>query len=945
MSTPPGSGDSTAWQAALALTEELLELPEDERDAALSQSGASPEALALARLMLAAAPMDSVLDTPLSSLLDDDEDQVDTLVGRRLGRWLLTGLLGQGGMSVVYRARSLSPPVGQEAALKLLSLAAATPEGRARFEREIDILVRLRHPGIAPVFDAGVADDGTPWFAMALVEGQDIATWCREQGLDVAARVDLMLQVCDAVEHAHRHLVIHRDIKPSNVLVDGEGRAILLDFGISRMLEEGATEITTAGTYAFTPRYAAPEQLRGGAVTTATDVYSLGSVLHMLVVGRPPQFVDEVADGECRNPASLVGRDGDGSLRRMLSGDLGEILKKALARDSGRRYPGVSELAADLRAWRSGRPVAARRGGSGYRFRRLVMRHKLATGLVVALVASLAAGIIGFAWQAGHARQQAARATQEAEHARLAAEAANAQTEFLRELLRAFTPSNTELASLDRDTILQEAVKRAERRLEGYPDVLARVKLQVADTYMIMQKYEQAGVLLEQAAADLDGLEGDHHQLGGRIHLARANSISRMSSRPENQEAALTHYRAALSLLDPVRDTDEWRMAKRHYSAFLLRQGRPDEGLREVEEGAAGCEPGSADFECIMLLRQRASTLQSLSRPAESLPLYEQAVESLQAHFPENEHLLFRVWIELARVYTQSGRYDDAQRMYSQALEVHGRLHGSPTTASIRALSGRAKALLRLGRSDEALASASEALAQAEATLGKDSTEVANRAEDLAQVYAAMGNLPKAIELNKRGLDILRRVLGSGDHLNIAVLQGRRATLLDSAGDPARALPLHRSANESMARTLGTESRRYALRMSSTARTEHALGMLGDARTHFDESLRIYRKLAVENDYAPPYILANRALVRLAQGEREQARADAMEGLHGVVAATRESDARAMRALLWALQMHCAAPASQDCEALVDTATRILASGESLPPPEKRKLEAFLAER
>ncbi|WP_344760071.1 tetratricopeptide repeat protein, partial [Luteimonas lutimaris] len=605
----------------------------------------------------------------------------------------------------------------------------------------------------------------------------------------------------------------------------------------------------------------------------------------------------------------------------------------------------VSELAADLRAWRSGRPVAARRGGSGYRFRRLVMRHKLATGLVVALAASLAAGIVGFAWQAGHARQQAVRATQEAEHARLAADAANAQTEFLRELLRAFTPSNTELARLDRDTILKEAVKRAERRLEGYPDVLASVKLQVADTYMIMQKYEQAGVLLDQVAADLEGLEGDHHRISGRIHLARANGMSHSSSQPEAQKAALAHYRAALSLLDPVSDTDVWRMAKRHYSAFQLRQARPEEGLREAEEGAATCEPDSADFECIMLLRQRAAALQSLSRPAESLPLYEQVVDSLQAHFPENEYLLFRIGIELARVYTQSGRYDDAQRLYAQSLEVHGRLRDSPTTASIRALSGRAMALMRLGRFDEALASASEALAQAEATLGKDSTEVANRAEDLGQVYAAMGNLPKAIELNKLGLDTLRRVLGPGDHLNIAILLGRRATLLSNAGDPARALPLHRIANEGMARTLGTESRRYALRMSRTARTELALGMLGDARTHFDEAMRIYRKLAVDNDSAPSYILANRALVRLAQGEREQARADVMEGWHGVVAATMESDARAMRALLWALQMHCAAPASQDCGALEEAAGRLLASDATLPPVEKDKLETFMAGR
>ena len=190
------------WAAALALVEQLADLPEEEREDALRNADIEPEARELARRMLASEHRRSILDDPLPPLLGS-EDIAASLTGRQIGRWMLTSPLGRGGMSVVYHARSLVVPLGQEAAVKLLSLAASTPGGRARFEREIRILAKLRHPGIAPIFDAGVADDGTPWFSMALVEGTDVATWQREhapgprEAVELEALADMVMAVME----------------------------------------------------------------------------------------------------------------------------------------------------------------------------------------------------------------------------------------------------------------------------------------------------------------------------------------------------------------------------------------------------------------------------------------------------------------------------------------------------------------------------------------------------------------------------------------------------------------------------------------------------------------------------------------------------------------------------------------------------------------------------
>ena len=400
------------WRQADALFDQWLDLPESGRDAWLAAHTApDPVRRRLEQLIAAHLQPSAALDPASGSL-----------AGRRLGEWTLEGELGRGGMAVVHRAWRERGTARQQAAVKVLTLGALGAVGRERFQREAEILARLNHPNAAALIDSGIADDGTCWLAMPLVEGERIDRWCDAHAPDAHAIVRLYLQVCSAVAYAHRSLVIHRDIKPSNVLVDEAGHARLLDFGISQFAD-AAGERTQTLWRALTPGYAAPEQLRGDPPATTMDVYGLGALLHRLLTGRTPQAAD--ADGETTTRPSLLVREASDAYHRHyvpLKSDLDRVLLKALAEEPEQRYATADALADDLRRWLDGRPVLAQTPGLGYRLRKFVSRNKAAVAAGMLLALTLSGGVAATLWQAGEARRHAALADQQAELARNEAE-------------------------------------------------------------------------------------------------------------------------------------------------------------------------------------------------------------------------------------------------------------------------------------------------------------------------------------------------------------------------------------------------------------------------------------------------------------------------------------------------------------------------------------------
>src|SRR5690606_561508 len=409
------------WQAADALFGQWLDLPAADRDAWLAEQGAEPPVLRRLEQLIAAHQRPRAGMDPAGS----------GLAGCQLGDWTLETELGRGGMAVVYRAWREQGMARQQAAVKILTLGALGATGRERFHREAAILARLNHPNVTALVDSGVAEDGTCWLAMPLVDGQRIDDWCDEQTLDAHAIVRLYLQVCDAVAYAHRNLVIHRDLKPSNVLVDRDGHVRLLDFGIGQFADAEGDRTQTMWR-ALTPGYAAPEQLRGDPPTTAVDVYGLGALLHRLLTGRTPHAATET---DTTRPSLLV-RDASDAYHRHyvpLKSDLDRVLLKALAEEPGQRYATAEALADDLRRWLDGQPVLAEKPGVGYRLRKFVARNRMGVAAGALLALSLAGGIGATLWQAEAARS-------EAENARAQAQRAVLVRDFLEEVFTSTEP-------------------------------------------------------------------------------------------------------------------------------------------------------------------------------------------------------------------------------------------------------------------------------------------------------------------------------------------------------------------------------------------------------------------------------------------------------------------------------------------------------------------------
>jgi len=353
------------------------------------------------------------------------------LAGQVVGAYRLLTRIGEGGMGTVWLAERADARFERKAAVKFLSVALIGSGGEARFKREGAILGRLAHPNIAELLDAGVSPAGQPYIVLEYVEGERIDTYCDKQKLDISSRVRLFLDVLAAVAHAHTNLIVHRDIKPSNVLVRNDGQVKLLDFGIAKLLEgegqEGAaTLLTREGGSAMTPEYAAPEQILGGPITTATDVYALGVLLYALLSGQhpagpgphsPAELVEAIAGTEPRRVSEIVAKDGSADhaanrgtvpekLSRHLRGDLDTIVLKALKKDARERYSSVTALAEDLHHYLRSEPISARPDTVAYRVSKFVWRHRTAVAFSALAIAATLAGVAGTLVQAHSARVQ-----------------------------------------------------------------------------------------------------------------------------------------------------------------------------------------------------------------------------------------------------------------------------------------------------------------------------------------------------------------------------------------------------------------------------------------------------------------------------------------------------------------------------------------------------------
>jgi len=475
----------------------------------------------------------------------------------RIGGWRLLGPVGRGGMGEVFLVERADGAYEQRAALKLLKRGLDSDELYQRFLRERQILARLVHPGIARLLDGGVASDGRPFFVLEYVEGRPIAEHADAADLGVEERLRLFLEVCAAVEAAHRSLVVHRDLKPSNILVSAGGEVKLLDFGIAKLLEdEPDTVATRTGLRLMTPAYAAPEQILGGDVTTATDVFALGAVLYELTAGRrpfersgrtPTDLAREVERERVERPSEAAERRARAATdpetrwefeRRAarIAGDLDAILLQALESDPRRRYPTVEAFAADLRRHLDGRPVRARASTFSYRAGKFVRRHRYALGVAALVALSLIAGLAVAVWQAGRAARAAARA----ERVRA----------FLVSVFEVSDPAIAHGEEVTARRLLDEGARRVEVELDAEPELAAEMLDLLAGLYRKLGALEPARALATRALALAERSAGADSELAARCRW----TLGWCRLNAGELEAARAQLGAAIARLDRSAD-------------------------------------------------------------------------------------------------------------------------------------------------------------------------------------------------------------------------------------------------------------------------------------------------------------------------------------------------------------------------------------------------------
>ncbi len=447
-----------------ALLDEALELAPEERESFVRRSCSDPAQQArLSKLIEAATRADGFLDRPALRTAEAPEAQGSlAAVGRSIGPYSLVKRLGMGGMGEVWLAERTGGDFEQRVALKLMLPAPGTAFERFKAERQI--LAQLEHPGIARLYDGGVTQEGWPWMAMEYVDGEDLLSWCDRRGANLEQRLDLFLQICDAVAYAHAHLVVHRDLKPTNTFVTAAGRVKLLDFGIAKLLAREPSADATQ-TAVLSPAYAAPEQLDGGVITTATDVFALAVTLYQLLTGRLPWPIERAPLGAALMrvvggmPPVPPSKASNASFAAQLRGDLDAIVAKALRSDADARYTDARALAEDLRRHLRGEPVLARAGARAYVARRFLRRHWIPVAATASVIVALTAGLAGVAWHAERAEREAARAT--------------AAKEFLIDIFKASDPriARDKLrGEITARELLDASVARIEREFADDPE-------------------------------------------------------------------------------------------------------------------------------------------------------------------------------------------------------------------------------------------------------------------------------------------------------------------------------------------------------------------------------------------------------------------------------------------------------------------------------------------
>ncbi|RPI75249.1 MAG: serine/threonine protein kinase [Ignavibacteriales bacterium] len=518
--------DNNSINQLKVLFEQLVELPAEKRESFLDEH--CKDNLELRRELLSLLKSyergNDFLEVPTIELSADEKEIHNPFIGKHIGPYLIESEIGLGGMGIVYAGIRDDKEFEQKVAIKIIKHGFTSEYFLKRFQRERQTLANLKHHNIARLLDGGRSSDGLPYLVMEFIDGIPITDYCVENNLTIKQKLVLFRLVCDAVQYAHRNLVIHRDIKPGNILVDKEGSPKLLDFGIAKLLDEDFVNteqnLTQTGTWLLTPEYASPEQIKGEEISTLSDVYSLGVIFYQILTGEQPYKATNnspaaiskiISEGKFILPSELVKKTKPevtyinevqkeinskplkkgSKLSHYLKGDLDNIVLKAMHKDISRRYSSVEQFSEDIRRHLTGLPVIAQKDTAVYRLSKFIQRHKVGFVSSIVFFLFMIASIVAIAWQSNIAGE-------ERDNAEIEADKFERVNRFLQNMFSSVSPDE-----IGRDVkvydVLEKASENVETELKDKPEIESAIRRTLGKTYTNLGEYNLAKVHLEKA--------------------------------------------------------------------------------------------------------------------------------------------------------------------------------------------------------------------------------------------------------------------------------------------------------------------------------------------------------------------------------------------------------------------------------------------------------------
>jgi serine/threonine protein kinase len=797
------------WSRVKQLFTQALDEPAEQREAWMERACAGePAILAELRSLFAARAAPDRVGDGVAELLSPllAEEEAAPQAGTQIGAYRLLRELGVGGMGRVYLAERADGQFAHQVALKLIRAELAAPELIQRFLRERDTLARLAHPNIAQLHDGGVSPDGSPYFTLEYVSGEQITTWCDDHHLDVRARVQLLLKVCDAVEHAHRNLIVHRDIKPSNILVTPEGEPKLLDFGIAKaLMENPGAELTGTKVRPMTREYAAPEQVLGEPVTTATDVYTLGVLLYLLLSGRmpyrraalgqsgwtkaileeQPEPLDRAVarivtpepavsdDGLAPHPSSAVEAGvlatarstTPQALRRSLRGDLERIAQRAMAKAPNARYTTVAAFAQDLRAYLDGRAISG--GTRTYRLRKFVRRYWLPLGAAGALLLVI---VVGSLIVAADARQIAHEATTKL-----------AVKDFLLGLFAAVDPHEAKGKNVTARELLDRGVQSIEHDHVLDPAQKAEINATLGRIYYQLGLFDQANTL-QQTAIQAMVTDSTQTLLLAETEAERALTLIDMG----DAKAAAALAADAMTKLDALpRASPADRARVLYVQATVAIELRDFSAAGRYADTELALMRGTTQPDPKLLFRaltQAGSASWGLKDIVKAASYFQEALAVASRDGGPQEFNAATAQSNLAIALRADSHFAEAAKLDEQALATYEHVLGPDHLKVMNVRRDMGLSYYHLGEYAKARAVFEKVLAAQRASLGSRHPSIAGTEINLGLVLTDIGDLPAAEQAQTEAIAIFREKFGHdyegarlalGDLAAVHTLQGR----------------------------------------------------------------------------------------------------------------------------------------------------------------------------